>query len=138
MVHALHEAHRVLKPDGVLLDLRPSAKHRRVGLGEGADWQLVGAMREKFDDDFAANAAVREVLHNGLFFEETRFEFDVERVMDTMDDFHAWIDEFVRLADFPSHAWLIRRVERARNKQPENKIVVRGPLQLGVLKKMSL
>lgn len=138
MVHALHEAHRVLKRDGVLLDLRPAARHRRVGLGEGADWRLVGVMREEFDDDYAADAAVREVLRDGLFREETRFEFDLERVLDSLEDFRPWLDEFVRLSKMSSHTWLLNRVERAIHQRPGHKIVVHGPLQLGVLKRVSL
>jgi len=67
MVRALREVHRVLRPNGVLLDLRPAAQHRRAGLGEGQRWHPIGAMREKFDDDHAADRAVRQVIREGLF-----------------------------------------------------------------------
>src|SRR4030095_9300804 len=98
MVHALQEAHRVLKPSGSLIDLRPAPKHRRVGL-ETADggWQLVGVMREKFDDDRAANRAVAQVVRKGLFRRTTSVEFDLARVMDTPDDFREWLDGFDNL-----------------------------------------
>jgi hypothetical protein len=137
MVHALHEAHRVLKPDGILIDLRPAPRHRRVGLGQSTQWRLVGVMRETFDDDHAADHAVVQVLREGLFRREARFEFDLDRVMDTVKDFQAWLDDFVRQGEFPSHAWLLKRLARAQsNLRPHTKIVVRGLLRLSVMRKL--
>ncbi len=136
-MHALKQAHRVLKPDGILIDLRPAPKHRRVGIGEGKQWKSVGAMREKFDEDRAANRAVAQVLREGLFQTKGRVEFDLDRQMDTLEDLRAWMDEFVQEARIESHDWLVARVERALLKQPKGmKIAARGPLILRVMKKM--
>jgi len=136
MVHALSEAHRVLKTNGVLLDLRPAAKHRRVGLGKGMAWKSVGVMREKFDDDEAADRAVKQVLREGLYRRQSRVEFDIDRVMDTMEDFQSWLNEFVQSGKLPSHEWLIKRLETTRKKhRKQTNITVRGPLKLAVLKK---
>ncbi len=136
MVHALQESHRVLKPNGILIDLRPAPRHRRVGLGTGRRWQLVGVMREQLDDDLAADRAVAQVLRAGLFRREMRFEFELDRVMDTMEDFRAWLDEFVQDGKMLSHEWLVQRVERARAQHRASiKIVVRGPMRMQVLRK---
>ena len=136
MVHALREAHRVLKPNGILLDLRPAATHRRAGLGEGKDWQLVGVMRENFGDDLAADRAVSQVVSTGLFHREAHYDFDVDRVMDTLHDFRAWLDDF-SVDKLPSHEWLYKRVERALAKRRTGtKVVVRGLLRLIVLRKL--
>ncbi len=116
MVHALTEAQRVLKPNGILIDLRPSHKHRRTGVGEGKDWQMVGVMRENFDDDIAANRAVKQVIRDGLFQQKSLAEFDLDRVMDTLPDFRAWLDDF-STEKLPSHDWLYHRVERALEKK---------------------
>jgi len=135
MVHALQEAHRVLKPDGVLLDLRPAAAHRRAGLGTGPRWRLIGVMREPFADDWAADHAVSQAIRQGLFQREARDEFSLSRVMDSLQDFRAWLDDFTG-DDFPPHDWLYRRVERALARgHPRTKIVVRGLVKLAVLRK---
>jgi SAM-dependent methyltransferase len=135
MVHALREAHRVLKPNGILVDLRPAPKHRRAGLGEGKRWRQVGVMREKFDDDIASDRAVRQVIRERLFHMERQIEFDLDRVMDTLPDFRAWLDDF-STDKLPSHDWLYERVERAlAGERKDTKIVVRGLLRLAVLRK---
>jgi hypothetical protein len=136
MVHALHEAHRVLKPNQLLIDLRPTATHRRIGVGHGERWQFAGAMRERFDDDRAADRAAVQVVKEGFFRRGRKLVFEVERVMDTMTDFREWLDDFVQSESLPSHEWLLKRVERIRGKtDPNAKITVRGPLRLNVLKK---
>jgi len=137
MVHALHEVHRVLKPDGILVDLRPAAVHRRVGVVCKGSYRQLGSMREKFDDDLAANRAVAQILLEGLFITEWRRRFDCQRLMATMDEFRAWIDEFVQLSSLPSHDWLIEEVEHALEQAcGKTEIVVRGPLVMRVLRKM--
>jgi hypothetical protein len=136
MVHALKETRRVLKPGGILIDLRPALKHRRAGLGGGASVKWVGVMHEDFDDDRAANRAVAQVLREGLFHRESKTQFDLDRVMDSLDDFRAWLDDFGSLKILPSHEWLYRRLERAQEKAgTPAQITVRGPLTLGVLRK---
>lgn len=136
MVHALYEAHRALKPNGILIDLRPAARHRRVGLGEGEQWQPVGVMRERLDEDRAANRAVRQVVREGLLRPETLVEFELDRVMDSPEEFQMWLDEFIQESASPPHEWLMKRLERARQKEHgEQKIVVRGPLVLRAMSK---
>ena len=136
MVHALTEAHRLLKPNGLLRDLRPAASHRRAGLGEGKQWKQVGVMRENFDDDIAADRAIRQVTREGLFKQESVVEFDLDRVMDTLQDFRAWLDDFPG-DKMPSHDWLYKRVERTLEKESNGtKIAVRGLMRLRLLRKL--
>ena len=137
MVHSLTEAQRVLKPNGILIDLRPAHKHRRARVGDGKDWQMVGVMRENFDDDIAANRAVRQVVREGLFQQESLIAFDLDRVMDTLQDFHAWLEDF-STDKLPSHEWLYQKVERAlKKKRAGTKIAVRGLMRLGVMRKLN-
>ena len=132
MVHALREAHRVLRPGGIVADLRPAAKHRRVGLGKGRRWRQVGVMREAFDKDRAADRAVAELLRAGLFRRGARAEFLVDREMDTMDDFQAWLKDFGQRRPLASHEWLIAKLRRALAIKKAT-IVGRGLVRLQLL-----
>ena len=134
MVHALREAHRVLKPHGLLFDMRPALKHRRVGLSRAGRWHVVGTMRENFSDDRAANAAVAQILREGLFRRERQMQLDLRRYLDTLKGLDSWLNEYSKLG---RHDWLVKRVQRALVKEPgETKIVVRGPLQISVMRKV--
>ena len=138
MVHALREAHRVLKPNGLLVDLRPAAIHRRVGIVRAGRYQPVGTMRENLDDNRAANRAVAQVVRAGLFKTEWRTQFECRRVMDSLGDLRTFFDEFYTLgADLPPHDWLVQRVLRALDAtRGKKQIVVQGPLVLKVLMKL--
>ena len=135
MIHALHEAQRVLKPDGLLVDLRPDAVHRRVGVTQADRYRLLGVMRETFDDDRAADRAVTQVEGEGRLKTVGRTVFDCNRIMDSLDEFQEWLADFVKLSDLPSHDWLVRRVERALEVAGgKARVVVSGQLVLRVLR----
>jgi hypothetical protein len=75
-------------------------------------------------------------MREGLFRREAHTEINIDRVMDTLQDFRAWLDDF-SIDKLPSHDWLYRKVERALAKEPDGtKITVRGPLKIGVLRKI--
>jgi hypothetical protein len=136
MVHALREAHRVLKGEGLLIDLRPAAVHRRAGITEGSAYRLRWVMRETFDDDLAANRAVTHVVREGWFKAAGRTRFPCYRVFDTLDEFQEWLTDFVKRGKCEPHDWLVRRVEREfilHGGKPG--IVVSAPLDLRLLKK---
>ena len=138
MVHALRVAARVLRPQGILIDLRPSLKDRHAGLGEGADVDWVGWVRNDRDDDRAANRAVARVLREGLFRRRSRTEFDLDRLMDGLEDFRAWLDDSAALRSLPADDRLYRRLARAQKQHGTvRKITVRGPLLLQVLEKVA-
>src|SRR5262249_23044769 len=129
-------AHRVLRPEGILLDLRPAAEHRRLGLQRGGRWRLVGAMRETFGEDHAADRAVARAIADGLFRLQARRAIPLARWMDTLGDFRTWPEESNLRRPLESHAFLIRRLERLLAERP-CAIVSRGPVHLRVLRKLA-
>ena len=140
MVHALHEAQRVLQPNGILFDLRPAPVHRRVGILSDTGIHEIGAMREDLTDDYAANRAVKQVLREGLLRSEKFTQFNCNRVMDSLKEFQTWLLEFTTLGREHSsaHDWLSERVERAYHAIPgRKKIIVHSPMMLRRLRNLS-
>jgi hypothetical protein len=142
MVHALLEAHRVLKPDGLLLDLRPAAVHRRVGIVQDGDYRLLWRMRESFEDDHAADRAVDQVTSDKHFKPAgRRSRLPCFRVMDTIEEFKEWLLDFVTRNEHESHDWLVERLERkleaiaVDEPRAKTRIVVSAPLVPRVLRK---
>ena len=134
MVHALHEAQRVLQPDGILFDLRPAPVHRQVVILSDSGYQKIGVMREDLTDDYFANRAVKQVLREGLFKSEKYIEFDCNRVMDTLKDFRTWLLDFVDRGN-PSQDSLLERVEHAHpTLRGRKKIIISAPLMLRKLR----
>jgi len=70
MVDALREAHRVLVPNGVLVDARPDSRvgaRVRAKSARGRVIGTIGTQRPTKTDDQLSDGAVREVLKRGLF-----------------------------------------------------------------------
>jgi hypothetical protein len=141
MVHALREAWRVLRPGGLALDLRPANVHRRVAVVRGGAAELMGVMRESLDDGRAADRAVAQMTRRGVGRPPLQFvrreRLSLDRVMDGVDDFKDWLDDFIsRNDDLPPHDWLIERLAGALGEKPRRgSVVVSGPLDLRVLRK---
>lgn len=133
MVHALREAHRVLKPASLLIDLRPSSAHRQVGILRAGRCQPLSTVHRNIDDVRAANRAVARVVRAGLFKIKRRIRFQCNRVMDTPAEFQDWWDEFAHMQLDDS---ILRSIDDAlQNNREEKKIFVTTPLVLRSLRK---
>ena len=88
MVHALEEAHRALKPSGVLIDLRPGMRNRRVELDLGGAALRLGEIDSSHShpDHLAADEALRAACAEGLFRAEHRAGFEFVTDMDSACD----------------------------------------------------
>lgn len=78
MVHALSEIHRVLKPNGTLLDLRPLEDSWSVEVVSSAGWLAAGRLSDLpagEADDEAANQGMREAEARGWYIQTQKEEF---------------------------------------------------------------
>jgi SAM-dependent methyltransferase len=96
MVHALAEIRRTLKPDGILIDLRPVEDNWTVEVRSAAGLQIAGRLTDapigKTDDE-AAFAAMRDVESRGWFVSERSEEFAFFYYWDTPSEMKEWIDD---------------------------------------------
>ena len=95
MVHALSEIHRVLKPNGTLLDLRPLEDSWSVEVVSSAGWQAAGRlidMPQGVADDAAANKAMRDVEARGWFIQKISEEFPYFYSWDTPTEMKAFME----------------------------------------------
>jgi SAM-dependent methyltransferase len=96
MVHALSEIHRVLKPGGILIDLRPVEENWSVEVVSSAGYQAAGRLSDLpigVADDTAAFNAMNEVQSLGWFSKEKESSFSFFYYWDTPSEMKEYIDE---------------------------------------------
>ena len=96
MVHALGEIHRVLVPNGTLIDLRPLADQWLIEVFSARETRETGHVTDLplgLEDDEAANQAMRNAESNGWFLREKETLFPLHYVWDTASDMEKWVDE---------------------------------------------
>ena len=135
MVHALQEAHRVARPGSLVIDLRPAIIHRRIAIRRGARLTPGAVMQESFNLDRAANAAVAAAIRSGLFHQLSSRPFPFNRLLSSVDDFEAWLRDFIDEDGLPSRARLHEQVRRAYGQvSGKRSIIVQAPVQLRLLR----
>jgi hypothetical protein len=106
MVHALSEIHRVLDPDGILIDARPIGEQWQIEVASASAIQETGRVTdlpEQTSGDLAANTAMKEAEKRGWFSRDREEFFPFFYTWDTpseMESFIAqdWMD-FIALSD---------------------------------------
>lgn len=96
MVHALGEIHRVLAPDGVLIDLRPLCDRWQIEVFSARETRQTGHVTDLplgLEDDESANQAMRNAESKGWFTRENETFFPLHYVWDTASDMEKWVDE---------------------------------------------
>lgn len=143
MVHALTEAHRVLQPEGWLLDLRPDrdpggrrTRYLPVEVRVAGRAVPVGHLHERGDyhaDYVASERAVERVIRQGLFGFAGREQFMLAAVFRSL----AALEEALRREWTATHLppQTRRRLIRELRRDPDSRIVVRDPFCLTVLRK---
>lgn len=145
MVDALREVHRVLKPDGVVADLRPEldpGDRRSRFIRAEVRWDgrsmSVGVIRESTEDIsayIASDRAVARVLRDGLFWLERTELFWLRtyfRDVATVDRFLAaeWTGTVVPEV-------LRRSLLRTLARHPRARIVAADLVRLNVLRRVT-
>lgn len=95
MVHALGEIYRTLKPDGVLVDLRPLEDSWSVEVVSGAGWQAAGRLSDMpmgLADDAAANQAMNDVQARAWFIQQKREDFSFFYYWDTPSEMKEFME----------------------------------------------
>jgi hypothetical protein len=136
MVHALREAWRVLRPDAVLIDLRPAIEHGRVGLVRNGEFAVQWRTRESLAPYRAASRSLACAEKLKLFGRRRSSRFICTTVFPSPEHLKDWLYDWYERECFHHADDLVRRVEEAR-RQPElaGSIVARIPFMLKVLTK---
>lgn len=95
MVHALEEIRHTLKPNGILIDLRPIENNWSVEVVSSAGWQAAGSLTDLprgVADDAAANQAMREAESKEWFFKKTEEEFSFFYYWDTPSEMKEFME----------------------------------------------
>jgi SAM-dependent methyltransferase len=96
MVHALDEIRRTLKPDGVLIDLRPVEENWPVEVNSSTGYQAAGRLIDvplALTDDEAAFRAMQEVESRRWYIKEKEEEFAFFYYWDTPSEMKEFMDE---------------------------------------------
>jgi hypothetical protein len=101
MVDALHEAHRVLAPRGLLIDARPDSRvlahaDHLTAPGRYASAGVVRTSREELGNDRASDAAVAKVKRERIFRSLRHGRFWHRVLFDDLDGLQDYIDEHMR------------------------------------------
>ena len=94
MVHALREAARVLRPDGVLIDLRPAVEHCRVGILRAGRFAGLGVARGSLEGQRAAGRSVRQALALKILRQTRSARFRCDVVFSSPAALREWLVEF--------------------------------------------
>ncbi len=95
MVHALDEIRRTLKPNGILIDLRPVESSWSVEVSSSAEYQLAGRLNDMpkgLADDEAAFKAMREVESRRWYIKEKEEEFAFFYYWDTPSEMKEFME----------------------------------------------
>jgi len=96
MVHALREVHRVLAPNGILIDLRPLDERWPVEIASARETRSVGRLLDSetaLATDQSANQAVEQVAREKLFAKEKEEFFSYFYYWDTPNEMQTFINE---------------------------------------------
>jgi len=96
MVHALDEIGRVVKPGGILIDLRPVEANWPVEVSSASGYEAAGRLSDlptAVADDAAAFRAMRDAEDRGWFIKEKEEEFAFFYYWDTPSEMKEFMED---------------------------------------------
>ena len=130
MVDALKEAHRILRPRGILVDARPESRilayaEHQVGKGKYRSAGVIATAREELVNDRTSDRSVAKAVGSGLFRSRRAGRFWHRVLFEDRPSLQRYLDDHLRfvhrvrwLVDAPKRrkweedAWAIRRAVR--------------------------
>ena len=99
MVHALEEIHRLLKPDGALIDIHPVSEPSPVEIHQAGNVELVGllSVRQWCFEFEQADIALAEIIQRGMFTVERNALFDLPTHYASADEMGTDLKESVEI-----------------------------------------
>ncbi len=94
MVHALEETRRLLKPDGVMINILPVPEGYFIKVHHDGRILFAERKRETFSEDvLRAEAAIKQVLDRGLYVIDQKDEFDFRTYGSSVPEVRAYWEE---------------------------------------------
>jgi len=136
MVHALEETWRVLRPSGVMVDLRPLSQEVRVEIETDPLTRIIAGELDESDwleDDLAADRAGAEAIRSGRFRLVDQQQFDFRWYFESLDE----------LVDYAGEKWddrvddvtLTHAAERLAALPETARLCVRKPVHFAIYKR---
>ncbi len=139
MVHALHEAWRVLRPQGILIDLRPLCADAPLEIVFTGGCEPAGAVEMSLGiaHENAADNAVKCVVGEGIFKELKLEHFDFAFYWHTVKEMKAEMDEYWK-DDAILRPGVLRRAAALFKKRPSQaQVRLRMRMRLAEFEKQS-
>ena len=132
MVDALHEAHRVLRPGGVLIDARPDSRELSGVLHGTRSVGTLATTRDTLVDDRAADRAIRRVTREGLFRSRRSGRFMHYVDFEGSGALQAYLNEHLRLVR--RVRWRVDRTTRRRWR--DDRFRIERPIRYELLERL--
>ncbi len=138
MVHALKEAHRVLVPQGIMVDVRPLSVDVPLEILYEGGRESAGMIDTSPDIelDIAADNAIESILIGRIFIESSKEYFDFAYYWKTIHDLEDDLEEFWKDDVILPEAVILQAHKLINKQRPQTQIRVGLQMKLGKYEKL--